>query len=121
MGGTDMESTPIFILGILPRSGTNLLFKLLQLHPDCEVPDPIREDWSLETADLLVDYARTTYEHWARDPRWGVYEALEGELLRSLGEGLLSLLTSLAQDRRLVTKTPSVGINQITTSETMTT
>lgn len=103
-----MESKPIFILGILPRSGTNLLSRLLQLHPDCEVPDPIREDWSLEAADLLIEYTRATYEHWAREPRWGVYEALEGELLRSLGGGLLSLLTSLAQERRLVTKTPSV-------------
>ncbi|MGD1993068.1 MAG: sulfotransferase [Anaerolineae bacterium] len=103
-----MESAPIFIQGILPRSGTNLLFNLLRLHPDCEVPDPIWEDWSLETANLLVDYAQATYELWARNPNWGVYEALEGEFLRSLGGGVLSFLTSHAQGQRLVTKTPSV-------------
>ena len=108
MGENHVESAPIFIQGILPRCGTNLLFNLLRLHPDCEVPDPVWEDFSLETADMLVDYARTTYELWARNPNWGVYEALEGEFLRSLGGGVLSFLRAHAPGRRLVTKTPSV-------------
>jgi len=49
---------PIFIIGIMERSGTNFLCDLLKLDPDCaHVHSPIAEDHLLKRADLLIKYA----------------------------------------------------------------
>ena len=61
---------PIFILGISQRSGTNFLFNLLGLHPDCERVGPIWENFLLNDAQLLVDYADAVYRRWSAD--WDV-------------------------------------------------
>jgi hypothetical protein len=104
------STDPIFIIGIRQRSGTNYLFDLLGLHPDCcNSPAPIWEDFLLAHADLLVGYARSTYRHWHH---WviaeGMEERLEDKLLQCLGDGLISFMTSRVHARRLVTKTPGV-------------
>jgi Sulfotransferase family len=101
---------PIFIIGIRARSGTNYLSDLLRLHPDCwDSPAPIWEDFLLYHADLLAGYARSTYSHWHH---WvieaGVEEKLEDKLLQSIGDGLISFMTSRVRARRLVTKMPGV-------------
>lgn len=99
-------SGPIFVLGVTPRSGTNLLWDLLRLHPDCAVArEPIWEDALLVHADLLGAYADRTADAWhdAGDRRG----ALRAELLASIGSGLTSFLTT-DPGRRLVTKTPHV-------------
>jgi hypothetical protein len=98
---------PIFILGILPRSGTNYLSDLLCLHPACApARSPVREDLFLEHSDHLVDFVAAVQAAW--DPRWGQFpDDLGHQLHRSLGEGLLSFLW-VDRDRRLVTKNPSV-------------
>lgn len=98
---------PIFLLGILPRSGTNHLWDLLSLHPAC-VParSPVREDLFLEHSDHLTRFVTAVRSSW--DPQWGVFpDALEDELSASLGDGLLSFLGG-DRDRRLLTKSPSV-------------
>jgi hypothetical protein len=103
----DHASDPIFILGILPRSGTNHLWDLLSLHPAC-VParSPVREDLFLEHSDHLTRFVLAVRSSW--DPRWGVFpDDIEDELSASVGAGLLSFLGE-DQDGRLLTKSPSV-------------
>jgi len=101
------KADPIFILGIMPRSGTNYLWDLLRLHPACApAREPIREDFFIEESDDLLAFTRHVAERW--DPMWGV---VDDELMRrfreSLGDGLISFLW-VDRDRRLVAKTPSI-------------
>jgi protein-tyrosine sulfotransferase len=106
---------PVFIHGLTPRTGTNYLWDLLCLHPACAPGrEPIREDFFLEHAHLLARFVRDVSGKW--DPRWGtVTERTLAELHASLGTALLDFL-STDEDRRLVTKNPSVaGIDQVFT------
>ncbi len=101
------KADPIFILGIMPRSGTNYLMDLLRLHPQCApARTPISEDFFLEPSDLLFAYTWQVRKRW--DPMWGVFdEDLMRRFHESLGDGLVSFLW-VERDRRLVAKTPSV-------------
>jgi hypothetical protein len=96
---------PIFILGISQRSGTNFLFDLLRLHPDCGVPSIKWEDFLVDKSDLLVRYVSTVFSGWRRR---GTDQEVEDLLYEHLGNGLVSVLASRIKARRLVTKTPSV-------------
>jgi hypothetical protein len=98
---------PIFIHGILPRSGTNFLYDLLLLHPDCaSARRPVKEDLFLDHSDHLVAFTKAVRAAW--DPRWGTFGAdIPDQLCAGIGEGLLSFLT-IDPHRRLVTKSPSV-------------
>ena len=125
MDGPDPHTVPIFVLGIMQRSGTGYLYNLLRLHPACRAGGVIWEDGLVAHADLLVTYAETVYENWPAD--WRVKEIMgpPDVLCARLGEGLISFLnsqtTTQERDRgeptdhaeegsseRLVTKTPSV-------------
>lgn len=97
---------PIFILGILPRCGTNFLSDLLCEHPDCGAPAPIWEDFLVAHADLLDRYVSTVCGRW--DPSWDADEATRTRLALHLGSGLLSFLAEHADAKRVVTKTPRV-------------
>jgi protein-tyrosine sulfotransferase len=100
------RADPIFIHGVLPRSGTNFLWDLLLLHPDCApAVEPVHEDLFLEYSDHLVAFARSVEAAW--DPRWGDFDDLPARLAASLGDGLVSFLWR-DRGRRLVTKSPSV-------------
>ncbi len=119
------ELHPIFIVGILRRSGTNFLYQLLSLHPDCQVGRVICEDFLLAHADLIVRYAETVQKHW--DRTWGVEDRVGQPvkaLCRCVGKGLISFLqlqvcdeaqaqvsgaSAVAGSKRFVTKTPSVN------------
>jgi protein-tyrosine sulfotransferase len=105
--GDTERADPIFIHGILPRSGTNYLCELLLLHPDCaRAVDPVREDLFLDHADHLLAFAEAVKTAW--DPSWGEFDAgLTRRLHAAVGEGLVSFLWA-DRDRRLVTKSPSV-------------
>lgn len=100
-------SDPIFIHGILPRSGTNFLWDLLLLHPDCApARHPVREDLFLDHSDHLIRFVDEVRAAW--DPRWGRSdEDLSALMYRGLGTGLVSFL-HVDAERRLVTKSPSV-------------
>lgn len=96
------KDAPIFIMGIMPRSGTVWLRHLLMLHPRCAGTSPW-EDWLVPNAHLLQHYVDAVYAHW--EPRG---EVRKEWLYESLGSGLLSIWAGrLADGRRLVTKTPS--------------
>lgn len=96
---------PIFIFGIMQRSGTNYLWDMLRLHPDVAIRMPIVEDHLLQRSHHLVNYVEHVSRGW-RDER---LPAFEPEFLaRSLGDGVISYLQSPFPDRPVVTKTPSV-------------
>lgn len=101
------RADPIFIHGILPRSGTNFLCDLLLLHPDCaRGQEPVREDLFLDHSDHLAAFAEEVRAAW--DPIWGSFGAdLPDRLYAGIGAGLVSFLWT-DRDRRLVTKSPSV-------------
>ena len=97
---------PIFILGILQRSGTNFLYNLLLLHPACGDPAPVWEDFLCHHADLLSIYVDRVSRGWKMDGvdtsnlKWEVYE--------HIGNGIVDFLQSRTGGKRLVAKTPSV-------------
>jgi protein-tyrosine sulfotransferase len=101
------HADPIFILGVMPRSGTNYLWDLICSHPDCApAREPIHEDLFLQHAHLLKAYTGAVQRAW--DPAWGVFaDDLPAKLSASLGDGLISFLW-VERNRRLVTKSPSV-------------
>ena len=101
------QADSIFVLGVMPRSGTNYLWDLLCSHPDCApAREPVHEDLFLQHAHLLDGYASAVQRAW--DPAWGTFaDDVPGKLRASLGDGLLSFLW-VDRERRLVTKSPSV-------------
>jgi protein-tyrosine sulfotransferase len=101
------RADPIFVHGIMPRSGTNFLWELLLLHPDCSRPRaPVREDLFLDHSDHLAAFIEAAHRAW--DPAWGTFGPDVAEQFYSaLGEGLVSFLWA-DRSRRLVTKSPSV-------------
>jgi len=104
----DIErADPIFIHGILPRSGTNFLCDLLLLHPDCSRGRaPVMEDLFIDRSDHLVSFAEELRAAW--DPNWGTFGSdIPERLYAGIGEGLLSFLW-IDRERRLVSKSPSV-------------
>lgn len=98
---------PIFILGILQRSGTNYLSDLIGIHPNCTKPKNIFEDFLLSQIDRLLEYANEVSQHW--NTKWGI-EGGDRLLRQHISMGLISFLNANRKepDRRLVTKTPSV-------------
>jgi len=106
MHSTGAGEKLIFILGILPRCGTNFLSNLLLLHPDCEPPDPVWEDYLLAHSNLLQQYSDSVSGHWDTD--WGITGDERKQLEVSLGEGLASFLCQRCKGTRVVSKTPRV-------------
>lgn len=96
---------PIFILGMLPRSGTNHLWDLLGLHPDVELSTPVYEDQLVRFSSHLVHYVDDVTRHWSRE--WNVPAEAGDGLLGALGEGILGWLSG-ESEHRVVTKMPSV-------------
>lgn len=100
-------SSPIFILGILGRSGTNYLHDLLRLHPDCTIREPpIWEDSLLFHAGSLSSYCKTVFGYWKQ--AWSLEEEQELLLYQCLGNGILEFLNINNNGKRIVTKTPTV-------------
>jgi hypothetical protein len=98
-----MSPTPIFILGIAPRSGTNYLRELLTLHPECARSTHVGEDFLIQAISDLIRFVTQTTCFW--NPSWGNDS---GKLRFSLGYGLATYLTPQeCSARYVVTKTPS--------------
>lgn len=118
-----------FVLGIAYRSGTNHLYQLLRLHPNCEGLSPIWEDFLLHHSELLESYVENVFDSWS--PSWEVERLVvsQKDLLREFGKTLEQFLlrqaslkrstanqsissptsaTSSSETLRYITKTPSV-------------
>ncbi len=102
MGNTQ----PIFILGVMPRSGTNFLSDLLCHHPDCAAPTPIAEDNLLYYSDALFEYVDLVGRSWRRE--WQVGDKKRELLAHSIGSGLIEFLCEDVGEERLVTKSTTV-------------
>jgi hypothetical protein len=102
----DESAQPIFILGIMPRCGTNFMWDLLSLHSDCATRAPIFEDHLVRRSDLLIDYVEAVVTGWT--PSWGVPAEERDHLLLRLGTGVAAFLCDGMPAKRVVTKTPSV-------------
>lgn len=108
----------VFVLGIMPRSGTNYLRNLLCLHPEC-VPGAISEDALVENSHLLMKYVAKNHFQWETEGRLPAIQADE-LLVKGIGDGLLTFLKRArcramvpqpgleGNARYMVTKTPSV-------------
>jgi hypothetical protein len=97
---------PVFILGIMPRSGTNYLFNLLKIHPDCISTEVVWEDYALAHADQLARYSNAVTAHW--DPAWGIREETANAFDAALGRGISEFLSSGDVHQQTLVKTPSV-------------
>jgi hypothetical protein len=100
-----LENTPIFVLGLTQRSGTNLLYRALLEHPDCRAARQPGEDFLLHHGDLLALYVSRVAEHW--NPVWNPGGARAEDLARSLGQGLVAHLRPEGACTCFVSKTPS--------------
>ena len=102
---------PIFIHGILQRSGTNLLNQILLQHPDCVQPVlKIRENWFLHFSDSLYEYSEQLFKMWS-NPRWGGDEFSKSRFYSSIGNAMLAYLgygIPNVSHKVLLSKTPSV-------------
>lgn len=100
---------PIFVRGIMQRSGTNYLQDLLALHPDVEPQIRIWEDHLFAHSDLLVRYADLTTSRWHGPVR--ETDSMRDDLLAALGVGLAHQLAQSITAPWFVTKMPNlVGI-----------
>jgi hypothetical protein len=102
---TSASTGPIFVLGMLPRSGTNHLWDLVGLHPDVELMHPVYEDHLVRWSHHLVHYVDDVSRHWSAE--WDVPADERATLLASIGSGIASWVNG-ASDRRVVTKMPRV-------------
>lgn len=91
----------------MPRSGTNFLYNLLMLHPDCAPPDPIWEDFLIAESDKLMDYTRSVASHWKDD--WGANADILRQFEASLGAGISRFLEDRCNGKQVVTKSPRVN------------
>lgn len=99
-----MRTGDVFVHGILPRSGTNYLSRVLQCHPDLAAsPRKVWEFPHLRKSDPLVSYARSM----ARSRK--LPELAEDDVLALVGEAWLDWAAAgLPEGTRLVLKEPSV-------------
>ena len=104
----------VFIHGILRRSGTNFLNRILLLHKDCVQPTiKIRENWYLHHSDSIIEYTQKLFNIWS-NPKWGgrtfstdsLYPLIGNSLISYLCDGLSEI--SEINKKTVVSKTPSV-------------
>ena len=91
---------PIFVLGILQRSGTNYLNNLLLLHPDVKSPGLVWEDFFLAHGDLLASYIESVQRRWPQ--QWAEEVGAElgpKALLRYMGNGLVEFIEAQYRNR----------------------
>jgi hypothetical protein len=105
----NLAAPPVFIIGIMPRSGTNFFSDVLQLiDARFQLPHTLQEDFLLENSNFLTEYVERTYERWKRIPWLEQPEQWKRLLSDQLGDALLRLLCDgIGPDKRLLAKTPN--------------
>ncbi|MDV7102901.1 sulfotransferase [Vibrio sp. TH_r3] len=106
-----------FILGIMPRSGTNYLENIITLHDQCTDCAPIYEDFLVSESDKLVKYAQSVNRRWNSDWEKDSKHVTTSSLLKAVGNGLQQFLSAsylqsqtqtVVEHTVLISKTPSV-------------
>jgi sulfotransferase family protein len=106
--GTNHDQSPVFILGLMERCGSNFLSGALLIDPCFQLPNVLDEDYVLEHAHLLIEYVEKTYRRWKGQSWIPNPEELREELLRRMGNSLLDLLSKqVVSGKRLLAKTPA--------------
>lgn len=100
------EQEIIFILGIMPRSGTHFLWNLLCLHPDCE-KSAVPEDGLVSKSDFLARYVNLNCHVWQSEGDLPAIPAKE-LLMESIGEGLKIFLRRAKIEADKLTTDPVV-------------
>lgn len=101
-----------FLLGIMPRSGTNFFASLLECHDEIAQPGPLWEDFFLSQSDKLLPFVHHTRHLW--HPRWDPQQGVLSQtaMMASLGQGLVHFIerqrTPETMFSMLVQKTPTV-------------
>ena len=101
--------SPVFIVGVHRRCGSNFLAAVLRLCPELEGPAPLSEDYVLEHSPLLTQYVEQTAaeQYRKRFEEDGRYQQCKAAMLCRLGDGILEFLGGYIQPgKRLLTKTP---------------
>lgn len=106
----------IFLLGVMPRSGTNYLANVLCCHEDVSAPEPLWEDFFLSNSSALTKFERKCFrfwnDEWEAEPKY----LTRKNLRESMGNGFLDFI-SRTQRRpdlesvgkiKLLAKTPTV-------------
>jgi len=102
------DQSPVFILGIMERCGSNFLSGALLIDPRFQLPNVLEEDYVLEHAHLLIEYVEKTYKRWKGQSWIPNPEELREALLRRIGNSLLDLLSKqIGSGKRLLAKTPA--------------
>jgi hypothetical protein len=99
-------TTPIFVLGVAPRSGTNYIEDLLCVHPDCGLGVPLRENQLMSSLPDLAAIVRTHEANWAKNARWGFLPEHAEDLAHALGRGLIDFMVSQVDERRRLHEPP---------------
>jgi hypothetical protein len=103
----DGDPRPVFLLGIMHRSGTNFLAQLLEQHPRIG-RGPVPEDFLVAKMSVLELYLHRVIGEW--NPRWSVDDRAE-DLRKALGAGIsaFAILQAARDDTYALARTPSVG------------
>lgn len=115
--GTNLRPPKVvFILGIMPRSGTYFLSNLLSHHPSCE-KSVIPEDGFIAESHLLMKYVTRNHKIWKQNDDLPNVD-IENILPESIGDGLIKFLFRATREvtgsnpdetiKYMVTKTPQV-------------
>ncbi|MCP5099989.1 MAG: sulfotransferase [Chloroflexi bacterium] len=87
----------VYLLGMMPRSGTNFFFELICSHPDCGGLARIPEPFLMANADHLIRFVDDVHTSW--NNLWADFEeALKEPLLKAIGSGLEQYLYSLTEE-----------------------
>lgn len=99
----------VFLHGILHRSGTNYLNRLLLNHADLVKPSfTIRENWFLAFSDYLEIYKNKLNQKWS-NPKWSGDPVPPSLLNYTFANGFNEILHyNINSEKTLLTKTPSV-------------
>ncbi len=102
-----------FLLGVLPRTGTNYVANLIECHTKVIAEGPLWEDFFVSNSSHLTKFADNSLRYW--NSRWDPEGTLlnKKRLFNALGRGLLSFINEQKtkpehQDKLIIAKTPTV-------------
>jgi hypothetical protein len=97
-----MSKIPIFIIGINPRSGTNYLYNLLGLHPQCVLSNHYGEDFIISGIHKYLEFYEAVTYRWKKE--WNNNRA---DFKKALEAGIIKYLDPPhSRARYMVSKTP---------------
>lgn len=106
-----------FILGAIPRCGSNYAFNLLIKHPDCIRVQFHAEDKILVQSPLLIDYINKTHASWYEKKGMDLMDQ-KRRLTQHISDGIAGFFepADLQEGQIIINKTPfTQGINNFFT------